>query len=173
MMTADGVVSSPCGKIFLMRIRVSLCAATALAVALVAGCGGSSGSHANTSTTSATKATVAQIDKNWIAFFNPSTPTSNTVSLLQNGSKFASAINAQAKSPFAKESSVTVSSTKLTSPTTATVTFTLKIAGQPVPGLKNATGTAIKTGNTWQVADSTFCKLLKLQGPAPAACPKG
>lgn len=136
-------------------------------------CGGTSSTSSTTNSGSATKAAVAEISRNWVSFFSPSTPASTTASLLQNGTKFMAAIEAQAKSPFASQSSVTVSSVKLTSPTTATVTYTLKIAGQAVPGLKNATGMAIKTGNTWQIADATFCQLLKLQGGAPAACPKG
>lgn len=157
-----------------MRFRVSPCLATAVVAAAIAGCGssGRGSSQANTSNSSAASV-EAQIKQKWLDFFNPSTPPSTTVSLLQNGTRFAAAINAQAKSPFAKESSVTVSSVKLTSLTTARVTYTLKLAGQPVPGLENATGTAVKAGGRWQVADSTFCHLLKLQGPAPAACPKG
>jgi hypothetical protein len=139
--------------------------------AAIGACGGSSSSHKN-KTPSGTAA-EDQIKHNWLEFFSPSTPTATTISLLQNGKQFAAAIDAQAKSPFAKESSASVSAVKLTSPTTAAVTYTLKIAGQAVPGLKNATGLAVKTGSTWQVADATFCQLLKLQGPAPAACSKG
>lgn len=173
-MTAIGAMSPPCGNIFLMRAQVSSRLATVVTVMAIAGCGGGGGSTSQaTKSASQTAATKAQIKRNWIEFFNPSTSPATTASLLQNGARFAAAINAQAKSPFAKESSVTVSSVALRSSTTATVTYTLKIAGQAVPGLTNTTGTAVKTGGTWQVADSTFCKLLKLQGPAPPACAKG
>ena len=159
-----------------MAIRVAGCVAIAVVSAALSACGGSSGSsssHTGTAS-STTKLAVAQITHNWVQFFAPSTSPATAISLLQNGTKFAAAVKAQAKSPFAAELSATVSSVKVTSPTTATVTYTLKVAGQlPVPGLKNATGTAVKTGSTWQVADATFCRLLRLQGPAPAACPKG
>ena len=156
-----------------MAVRLAAWLAIAVAGAAMSACGGGGSSSQGSKPTSATAAAEAQIKHNWIAFFDPSTPPAITVSLLQNGTKFAAAINAQAKSPFAKESSATVSAVKLTGPSTATVTYTLKIAGQPVPGLDNATGSAVKTGSTWQVAAVTFCHLLKLQGPVPAACPKG
>ena len=148
---------------------LAIVAATALA-----GCGRSGGSGSKTNKGSSAAASAeAQVKHNWLEFFNPSTPPSTTVSLLQNGTKFAAVINAEAKSPFAKEASATVSAVKLKGPATATVTYSLKVAGQPVPGLTNATGTAIKTGTTWQVADASFCQLLKLEGSAPPACPKG
>ena len=157
-----------------MRFRVSVCLAIAVAGAVSAGCGSSSksNSHAN-KPSSSVAAEEAQVKHNWLEFFNPSTPPATTVSLLQNGTKFAAEINAAAKSAFAKEASASVSAVKLTGPSTATVTYTLKLAGQPVPGLKNATGTAVKTGGIWQVADASFCQLLKLEGSAPPACPAG
>lgn len=156
-----------------MAVRVAGCIAIAVMSATLGACGSSSSSPHKNKAPSGTAATEAQIKHNWLEFFSPSTPAATTISLLQNGKRFAAAINAQAKSPFAKESSASVSAVKLTSPTTAKVTYTLKIAGQAVPGLENATGLAVKSGSTWQVADATFCQLLKLQGPAPAACPKG
>ena len=42
---------------------------------------------------------VAQITANWEKFFNASTPLSQRVALLQNGSSFSSAINAFSKLP--------------------------------------------------------------------------
>lgn len=158
-----------------MAVRVAGCVAIVVMSTAISACGGSSAGSSHTSTeSSTTKLAVAQIKHNWIEFFAPSTSPATAISLLQNGIKFAAAVKAQAKSPFASELSATVSSVKLTSPTTATVTYTLKVAGQlPVPGLKDAIGMAVKTGSTWQVSDATFCRLLKLQGPAPAACPKG
>jgi len=158
-----------------MAIRVAGWVAITVVSAALSACGGSSSSRSHTGTASSTtKLAVAQITHNWVEFFAPSTSPATAITLLQNGTEFAAAVKAQAKSPFASELSATVSSVKLTSPTTATVTYTLKVGGQlPVPGLKNATGAAVKTGTTWQVADATFCRLLKLQGPAPAACPKG
>jgi hypothetical protein len=159
---------------FSVRFRVPVCFAIALAGAVPAGCGSSATSSSQSKKApSAAATTEAQIKHNWLEFFNASTPTATAVSLLQDGTKFAAVIDAEAKSPFAKEASATVSGVKLTSPSTATVTYTLKLAGQPIPGLKNASGMALKTGGTWEVADASFCQLLKLEGSAPPACHAG
>lgn len=151
-----------------MRPRLCACLALATAAIGVTGCGSSGRSSTKAS---ASASAISKIHHNWVAFFNPSTPTSAKIALLQNGTQFAPAIDALTKSPFAKEVSAKVDAVRLTSPTTAAVTFTVLLAGAPV--LKNAAGDAIKTGSTWQVADASFCQLLKLQGPAPPACPKG
>ena len=151
-----------------------MCLAIAVTGAVPAGCGASNSTSSQTAKApTGAAATEAQITHNWLEFFDPSTPPATTVSLLQNGTRFAAAINAQAKSPFAKEASATVSAVRLTGPSTATVTYTLKLAGVPVPGVKNATGLAVKTGGTWQVADASFCQLLKLEGAAPPSCTAG
>lgn len=150
-----------------MRPRLCACLAIAAATAL-AGCGSSS-PKTNTASSGSASA-VSQIKKNWVAFFNPSTSASSKIPLLQNGTQFAPVINAQSKSPFAKEASAKVTAVKLTSATTATVTYTVLLAGSPV---KTFQASAVKTGSTWQVADASFCQLLKLQGAAPPACPKG
>jgi len=156
-----------------MRFRVLVCLAIAVVGAALAGCGSSKSGTSQAKAPSTPPSAEAQVKHDWLEFFNPATPSATAVSLLQNGSKFAAVINAQAKSPFAKEASATVAGVKLTGPSTATVTYTLKLAGQPIPGLKNATGTAVKTGGTWQVADASFCQLLKLEGSAPPACAAG
>jgi hypothetical protein len=135
---------------------------------VLAGCGSSSSS--STTATSAGATAQAQIKKNWTEFFNPSTPASTRASLLQNGAQFAPVISAQSKSSLAKQSSAKVTDVKLTSPTSATVTYTILLAGKPV--LPNTTGTAVKTNGTWQVSDASFCQLLKLEGGAPPGCPK-
>jgi hypothetical protein len=102
-----------------------------------------------------------------VAFFNPATPTATKVTLLQNGSKFASALqaestNAQAKTTAAAVTAVTVAGS------TATVTWNLLLSGTPV--LSDQKGQAVLDGGTWKVSDASFCGLLKLQPPAPPAC---
>lgn len=150
-------------------MRYGVCACLVIAtLAVSAGCGSSS--HSSKAKSSSATA-EAQIKQNWVAFFSPSTPASAKISLLQNGAQFAPVINAQAKSPLAKESSAKVTAVKLTGPTTATVTYTVLLAGKPA--LPNAAGNAVKTGSTWQVSDASFCQLLKLEGSAPPFCPKG
>lgn len=155
-----------------MRIRASEYVAIALTGVAIAGCGSSS--RITTKPKKAiteTSQTETHIRQDWVAFFSPSTSPAVRMSLLQNGTKFAPEINALAKSPFAKESSAKVSSVKLTGLTTADVTYTVLIAG--APALKNAKGTAVKAGTSWQVADASFCQLLKLEGSAPRLCAKG
>lgn len=154
-----------------MRFRLPTVLAGAVASAALAGCGSSSSSssHANKPSSPGASA-ISQIKRNWVAFFSPKTPASTKVSLLQNGSRFASVIQAQSKSPLAAQSSARVIAVKLTGPTTATVGYTVLLAGKPA--LPHASGTAIEANGTWQVSDASFCQLLKLQGPAPPGCPK-
>lgn len=126
-----------------------------------------------TASSAGSAAAVTQIKTDWNAFFNPSTPNSKRVDLLQNGSAFASAITAFAKSPMASQVSSKVDSVKLTSPTEAAVKYDLTAAGTPVAS--GQTGTAVLQGGTWKVGDGVFCGLLKegaslLGITVPAAC---
>jgi len=158
-----------------MPTRISAFLALVLSGAVLAGCGGSS--HSSTSKTTSLKASQPpsaaaepQVKKVWEEFFSSSTPPSAKVGLLQNGQRFAQVIQAQSKSPLAAHTSAQVSEVSLTSPTTATVTYTILLAGKPA--LKNVKGTAVKTDGKWQVGDQSFCELLKLQGTTPPGCPK-
>ena len=156
-----------------MAARLPACVGVGVLVLALAACGGGSSSSESTnhSSDSAGASAKEQIEKNWTAFFSPNTSASAKESLLQNGRRFAAVINAQAKSPLAKESSAKVTSVKLTGPKTAKVTYTVLLAG--APALKNQPGTAVDDGGTWQVSDASFCQLLSLQGSAPPGCPKG
>lgn len=154
-----------------MELRLPAVLAIAVAGTTLAGCGSSnSGTHANT-TRSPSEQAETQIKTVWVEFFSPSTPAARRISLLQNGQQFAYVINAQVNSPLAKESAAQVSEVKLTNPETATVTYTVTLAGKPA--LKNTTGTAVKSGGDWLVSAASFCQLLKLEGSAPPSCPKG
>lgn len=154
-----------------MQTRAHAFLAAALAVAMlgvtVAACG-SSASSTTKKPAAATESAEAQIKHNWEALFSPSTSASEKAALLQNGSQFAAILTAAAKNPLASQVSAKVNSVKVTGPTTATVDYTISLAGQPV--LKNATGTAVKNGNSWVVGDVSFCQLLKLEGASAAAC---
>ncbi|MFZ0079267.1 MAG: hypothetical protein WBF20_10260 [Trebonia sp.] len=148
--------------------------------------GGSSSSSTATSapaaTTSAATASssaaaggsaVAQITANWEAFFNPATPNSKRVQLLENGSEFASAINAFSASPLAQQVSSKVDSVSVTSATKANVKYDLTAAGTSVA--TGQTGTSVLQDGVWKVGDEVFCGLLKqgaslLNISVPAAC---
>jgi hypothetical protein len=115
----------------------------------------------------------AQIKANWEKFFASSTPTSERVALLQNGSAFSSAITDLTSSPLASGLSATVTSVTLTSATQATVKYNLAAGGQTVQ--TGATGTAVLEGGVWKVGDASFCGLLTEAGSllnikVPAAC---
>lgn len=115
-------------------------------------------------------AAVAQIKTNWEAFFNPRTPVSKRVSLLQNGSAFASIIQSQASSPLASSATSSVTAVTVESPAKANVTYSILVGG--TPALKNQPGVAVYQSGTWKVGDQSFCALLTLEnsGKAPTAC---
>jgi hypothetical protein len=172
-----------------LACRITLAAALALALALTAACSSSSSSTASTSTSSSSApasssaaassaassspaggnaAAVAAITANWEKFFSASTPVSEKVKLLQNGSAFSAAISGLMSlvgGLGAKVTSVTVNS-----PTSATVTYNLTTKGSPL--LSNQTGTAVYVDGVWKVGDTSLCGLLKLVpgGSTPTAC---
>lgn len=99
---------------------------------------------------------------NWAAFFDAKTPVSKRVALLQDGSQFQAIIQAQAGSSIAQQASATVTKVTLTSPTAATVSYSILLAGQPA--LPNQTGSAVyQNGSGWLVGVLSFCRLLKLE----------
>ena len=112
----------------------------------------------------------SQIKANWVAFFNPKTPVAKRVSLLQNGSTFASIIQAQASSPLASSATSSVNAVTVESATQAKVTYSILVGG--TAALKNQPGVAVKQGGVWKVGDQSFCALLTLEnnGKAPTAC---
>jgi hypothetical protein len=89
------------------------------------------------------------------------------VTLLENGSKFEAVLAGQASSPQGKETAAQVTAVTVTG-STAAVTWSLLLSGIPV--LKGQAGKAVLTNGTWQVADASFCGLLSMQPPVPAAC---
>jgi hypothetical protein len=128
----------------------------------------SGGSGAGTSTGAG-----AQIKTNWEKFFASSTPASERVKLLQNGDKFAAAINAFATNPLAQGISSTVTAVSGITATDANVTYDIAAAGQTMAS-KQA-GKSVLEGGVWKVSDSSFCSLLSSAAPlmnltVPAAC---
>ena len=114
-------------------------------------------------------ATTAQIKADWQEFFRAKTPVATRISLLQNGSAFASILKSQASSPLAASASSTVSAVTVESPAQARVTYSIMLHG--TPALKNEPGVAVHQNGTWKVGDQSFCALLILESSkAPAAC---
>jgi hypothetical protein len=138
-------------------------------VGAAAACGGSK--HAATTTTGAPTpaAQKAEIKRVWERFFAGTTSASEKETLLQNGSRLSGALEAAAKSPFAKQSGARVSSVSLLGPAKAKVVYAILLSGKPV--LSNRRGTAVKEDGTWKVGVASFCQLLTLQGGGmPKAC---
>jgi len=128
-------------------------------------------SSAAASANGSSSAAVAQIKTNWEAFFNPKTPVSKRVSLLQNGSAFASIIQSQASLPLASEATSSVTAVTVESPAQAKVTYSILLGG--TPALKDQPGVAVFQSGTWKVGDQSFCALLTTEsgtGKAPTAC---
>lgn len=120
------------------------------------------------SSSSGNSAAVAQITTNWEKFFNSSTPNSERVTLLQNGSAFAGAISGLVS--LVSNLGAKVTNVTLTSATTATVTYDLTAGGSSL--LNNQTGTAVLENGVWKVGDASLCGLIKLVpgGTVPSAC---
>jgi hypothetical protein len=120
------------------------------------------------SSSSGNSAAVAQITANWEKFFNSSTPNSERVTLLQNGSTFAGAISGLTSLVSGLGAKVT--GVTLTSATTATVKYDLTAGGTSL--LNNQTGTAVLDNGVWKVGDASLCGLIKLVpgGTVPSAC---
>jgi hypothetical protein len=152
------------------------CALVALA-ATVAACGSSSPSSGTSkppaAASPASSSAASQITANWETFFSAKTPTSQRVSLLQDGSQFQSVISAQAGGGLASQASAKVVKVTVSSPTQATVKYDILLNG--TPALSNQTGTAVYQDGTWKVGVTSFCGLLTLENGGktsglPAAC---
>lgn len=107
-------------------------------------------------------AATSQIKQNWQAFFDPKTSVSDKEKYLENGKALAPLLQAFGSDPRVGKVSAAVSDVKFTSPTTATVTYSLSLSGTVVE--PNATGKAVLQDGTWKVADSTLCGLVALTG---------
>ncbi|WP_371501157.1 hypothetical protein OG871_30210 [Kitasatospora sp. NBC_00374] len=161
----------------------------ALAVLLAAGCssssssGGSSGSpevsvsisasgsasvsvEVSPSASGSAPADVAgattQVTATWEKFFDPATALADKATLLQNGEQLVPVLQGFAADPRVGQVKATVSKVEFTSPTTATVTYSLSLDGAVVQ--PDATGQAVLENGTWKVSTSTLCGLVSLSG---------
>jgi hypothetical protein len=177
----------------LLARRIALAPTLAVVLALtVAACSSSSSSSTSTSSSSSSapaasspassaapsssgaassSGAVAQITANWEKFFSSSTPISEKVNLLQNGSTFEAAIKAFANFPLASSIGAKVTNVTVNSATSATVTYNITTSSGSTL-LPNQKGTAVYQGGVWKVGDASLCGLLKLVpgSTAPAAC---
>jgi glucose/arabinose dehydrogenase len=121
--------------------------------------------------TGGNSAAVAQITANWEKFFSSSTPVSQKVTLLQNGSTFEAAITAFANFPLASSLGAKVTNVTVNSATSATVTYSITTSSGSTL-LANQKGTAVYQDGVWKVGDASLCGLFKLipGGTVPSAC---
>ncbi|MGD0062739.1 MAG: hypothetical protein ABSB76_04765 [Streptosporangiaceae bacterium] len=115
-------------------------------------------------------ASIAAITANWETFFDGKTSAAKKVSLLQNGSTYATAIDALAGSSLATSAGAKVTAVVVKTATSATVSYSITLSG--ATALPGQTGTAVYQSGVWKVGDVSFCDLLKLEngGTAPAVC---
>jgi len=160
---------------------LALLGACAAFVVGIAACGSSTPSSSSTSKPAVTSppttaspsvsaSAATEITANWVKFFNFSTPTSERVPLLQNGSDFTAILQAQSSNKMYSSANAKVISVSNITPTTATVKYDILLG--TTPALTNQIGTAVYQDGTWKVGDSALCGLLTLEGvkPLPAAC---
>ena len=119
---------------------------------------------------------VAAVKAMWQTFFNGAVPIPRRLGLLQDGQQFASFVHSEQKTSLGTlvlSASAKVSSVTLQPPSQASVIYAILLGGKPLA--KNLSGTAVYTGGTWKVAETTFCSLLHLaygksSHVIPAAC---
>ncbi len=152
--------------------RAAVAAGAVLLVGVVAACGNAVNANATTTPSvspSASASATAAVTANWQEFFSGTTPAARKIALLQQGQQFATTINAQASSPIAQGTQAKVTAVTITSPTTATVTYSIVQGGQTA--LPDQKGTAVLEGGVWKVSAKSFQDLLKLEQGASGASP--
>lgn len=125
-------------------------------VLLLAACGGGGNSDAD------------QVKQNWTTFFSAKTPPSQKAALLQDGARFKAAITSLANNPLASQLNAKVSKVTLEGASKAKVIFSIYLGN--TAALKDQVGYAFKQNGKWLVGYAGLCKLMALQGAAPAAC---
>ncbi|MFC8917183.1 hypothetical protein ACFT5C_15570 [Streptomyces sp. NPDC057116] len=159
------------------RPRAAALAAAAVLVLVptAAACGDGNGNGAADTSPTATAAQSQpadpaaarqEIEKNWVAFFDPKTPVDEKTRLLENGDRMRPVLEAFAANPQAAQTSVQVKNVTFTSATQADVTYDLLVGGTPaLPGSK---GSSVHQDDTWKVSVKTLCALVKLSPDATA-----
>ena len=109
-------------------------------------------------------AATARIKTNWKKFFDPATSTKDKQAVLENGDKMGPVLKAFSGDKRGGQVQADVQKVEFTSPTRATVTYSLTLNG--ATALPKASGTAVEQGGTWKVSVNTLCALVALSGDA-------
>jgi hypothetical protein len=146
-----------------------------LAASLAACGGGSSSGGGGTPTKSAAPVAngisnptqaKAQITALYNKFF--AAPPSVAKTMLEDGPQLGAAFKAAEKLKGKATESSKTDTVKITSASTATVTFDLYTSGKKV--LTGSDGNAVFVDGQWKVAKTTFCTLVSLGGTTPKGC---
>jgi len=153
----------------------ALVACLAVLPLAVAACGSKSSAATPTPTPSATaSASVASlITSDWQTFFDGATPATRKIALLQSGPTVRDRDHRAGRLAARQGSSAQVTAVKVTSPTTAAVTYAIVENGQvALPGQK---GQAVLEGGVWKVSApaSRPCstRARRLTSSSPSASP--
>ncbi len=164
------------------RVAAAWCAVACLGLAACSG--GTSSTHPPSKSPSPSPtgqptsgpAGTAAVRNLWLTFFDGSVPIPKRLPLLQGYQQFAPFVHSQEKTTLGAlvfSASATVSSVTLQPPGRADLVYTILLSGKPLE--KNLHGQAVYVDGKWEVADATFCGLIKLAYGAtshliPAAC---
>jgi len=109
-------------------------------------------------------AATTQIKANWKKFFDPAVSTKDKQAVLENGDQMGPVLQAFNGDKRGGQVQAVVQKVEFTSPTKATVTYSLTLNG--ATALPNASGTSVEQDGTWKVSVNTLCALVALSGDA-------
>jgi hypothetical protein len=114
---------------------------------------------------------TASVKADWTAFFDPTTPIRQRISLLQHGARYRSYLEVQAQPGLAHLTTEQVTAVSVDG-TIASVTYNILVSGKTSSALESQSGQAMFSRGTWQVSDADFCSLLTLEnkGKKVAGC---
>jgi hypothetical protein len=112
-----------------------------------------------------------EVKENWETFFDPKTSTKEKQAVLENGEAMGPVMAAFSGDERGGQVEAQVTEVEFTSPTKATVTYTLLVNG--ATALPDTSGTAVEDDGTWKVSVSTLCALVQLSGNASASALPG
>lgn len=110
-----------------------------------------------------------QIRQNWQKFFDPATSTKDKQAVLENGEQMGPMLHAYSGDQRGGQVAAKVGKVEFTSPTEATVTYTLTLNG--ATALPNASGKAVLQNGTWKVSVTALCALVRLSGDGSSSVP--
>ncbi|MFF3449837.1 hypothetical protein ACFYXJ_22195 [Streptomyces sp. NPDC002667] len=158
------------------NVRAMAGAAVLVLAAALTACSGNGGGSSASSTPSAQQSTSlpsatapadpaaarTEIKQNWEKFFDPAVSAKEKQAVLENGDRMAPVLQGFNGDQRGQQVKATVNKVEFTSPTEATVTYTLTLKG--ATALPNASGTAVEQNGTWKVSVNTLCALVQLSG---------